>query len=84
MTSKLLVRISISFPRDLYEELKKIADESERSLSKQVVFVLRNMVDRRKKLKEECQYPDWEGGLTVVGRHTYDKDGFCSICGEVE
>ena len=45
-----MIRISISFPQDLYEELKKIADESERSLSKQVVFMLRNMVKRRKKL----------------------------------
>ena len=45
-----MIRISISFPKDLYEELKKIADESERSLSKQVVFMLRNMVKRRKKL----------------------------------
>ena len=44
------IRLSISFPKDLYEELKKIADESERSLSKQVVFMLRNMVTRRKKL----------------------------------
>lgn len=45
-----MIRISISFPKDLYEELKKIATESERSLNRQVVFMLRNMVARRKKL----------------------------------
>ncbi len=27
-----------------------------------------------------CKYPDWEGGY-YYGRHTPDKDGFCSICG---
>lgn len=46
----MMIRISISFPRDLYEELKRIANESERSLNRQVVFMLTSMVARRKKL----------------------------------
>lgn len=29
----------------------------------------------------ECYYPDWEDGF-IVGRHIFDKKGFCIICGE--
>jgi len=46
----MMIRISISFPEELYEELKEIASESERSLSRQVVWMLTNMVVRRNKL----------------------------------
>lgn len=28
-----------------------------------------------------CVYPDWEGGL-IQGKHVFDKDGCCIICGE--
>jgi len=30
--------------------------------------------------EETCLYPDWEGGL-IVGKHHFDKDGYCTTCG---
>jgi hypothetical protein len=30
---------------------------------------------------DACLYPNWEGGLSV-GTHSFDKDGFCNVCGE--
>jgi len=32
-------------------------------------------------MNNECKSPDWEGGLEV-GKHQYDKDGACVVCGE--
>ncbi len=32
-------------------------------------------------MNNDCLYPDWEGGMTS-GNHTFDKDGFCIICGQ--
>lgn len=29
----------------------------------------------------KCIYPDFEGGY-YVGKHNFDKDGWCCICGE--
>lgn len=31
----------------------------------------------------KCQYPDWEGGI-VLSEHAFGKDGFCSVCGELQ
>ena len=28
----------------------------------------------------DCVYPDWEGGV-IIGKHRFDKDGYCVICG---
>lgn len=27
-----------------------------------------------------CRYPDWQGSLEV-GNHSFDKDGYCAVCG---
>jgi len=32
--------------------------------------------------KSECVYPDWEGGF-IVGKHHFDNDGYCVICGSL-
>jgi len=29
-----------------------------------------------------CVYPDGEGGF-IIGKHSFDKDGYCIFCGEV-
>ena len=29
----------------------------------------------------KCVYPDWEGGFHI-GKHTWDKKGWCCVCGE--
>lgn len=31
----------------------------------------------------KCYYPDWEGGYTV-GEHSWDKEGWCSTCGDYD
>ena len=33
-------RISVSFPKTLYHKIKQLADSEQRSISKQVVFLL--------------------------------------------
>lgn len=31
--------------------------------------------------RSKCYYPDWEGGLEV-GKHSWNRTGFCGTCGE--
>lgn len=31
----------------------------------------------------KCYYPDWEGGI-IVSKHAFDKDGLCSVRGELQ
>jgi len=29
----------------------------------------------------DCLYPDWDGTL-INGKHDFDKDGYCNVCGK--
>lgn len=42
------VRRSIEIPEDLYEDIKKLAAEEMRSVNKQIVHLLADIVDRKK------------------------------------
>lgn len=45
------------------------------------VFVaLEARAETKENYQGECVYPDWEGGVTR-GKHSFDKDGYCNICG---
>lgn len=33
---------------------------------------------------KKCISPNPEGGMDVSKKHTYDKDGFCCICGHFD
>jgi ribonuclease HI len=33
-------------------------------------------------MRNECVYPDWEGGF-IIGKHVFDNKGFCIMCGEI-
>ncbi len=38
---------------DLFEEVKKLADKNERSINAQIVYILKNEVEKEKDMKKE-------------------------------
>ena len=38
---------------DLFEEIKKLADKNERSINAQIVYILKNEVEKEKDMKKE-------------------------------
>jgi hypothetical protein len=53
-------RFSVRFPVDILEDMRKIADEEERSLNTEIVRACRDRIARQKKL-EKSQEADPDG-----------------------
>jgi len=50
-------RTPIRFPRDLWETLKRLAQEDSRSFNSEVVWILRNYTEGREKDVKSLQVP---------------------------
>jgi hypothetical protein len=58
--------------KELRKKALKHYEEASNSISHHSSFVVSCI--------KECTYPDWCGGY-ITGKHRFDKDGFCVICG---
>jgi len=66
----------MSLFHDLYLKVKNIKT----GLNINIMKTEAQIQAKIKEIKDECVYPDWEGGY-IYGKHRYDKDGYCVICG---